>query len=342
MYNQFMSRSVLYELSDEVLVKNKKNIKFKARGSSMRPFVKDGDVVEIQPKEAGKIKNGDIVLFNNGSDALCLHRVIKIENGVLLIKGDASRNIDGATDPGKVIGKLISIERNGSKISISDAFFDRTFRKLFSFSWLWHAFSNPLKIAVKFILRPIHNLFLNMPFVRKNLKKYSGKHIKTLLAKQSDAYDISLLYKQPYPKEIKRIAENIKNKDGTYIVSKFKDQIIGIVSLYYENKKEPWCGWWLTGLMVKAKFRGFGAGESIVRLAIKEAVKNKGKSLKLFAFEGRKPAYNLYTRLGFKRVVDLKIEKLLIKETEAGHPRRIYMVRNLQNEILPEKERCAK
>lgn len=332
-----MSRSVLYELSDEVLVKNKKNIKFKARGSSMRPFIKDGDIVEVQPIGNTSIKSGDVLLFKSSPETICLHRVIKIKGNKFTIKGDASRRIDGIVESQNIIGKLNSIERNGSPVQITGISVNRILNRLFAFSQLWHAIANPLKKTTKFIIRPAHSFVLSISFIRKNLKKYASEKMSASVAQPSDAYDICLIYRQPYPEDIKKVAEDIRVRQGIYIISRFKNQIIGVTSLHYENKKGPWGGWWLTGLVVKGKFRGFGAGKSIVELAIDITKKNNGRALKLLAFEGRRPAYDLYAKLGFERVIDPEMEKQLEKESEKGFQRRIYMIKNLTNSHLFEE-----
>lgn len=60
-------------------------------GSSMCPFLRDGDTVYLDPLTA-PARRGDIVLFTRPGGQYVLHRVAKqLENGLYLIIGDNQR-----------------------------------------------------------------------------------------------------------------------------------------------------------------------------------------------------------------------------------------------------------
>lgn len=320
-----MNNSLLYELSDEIVRNKSKRIKFKACGSSMRPFVKDGDIVEIEPiKEFESINKGDILLFSRGN-AVCLHRAIRLNGSNFTIKGDSSRYIDGKIDKEDIIGKLLSIERNGHQIEINNSWLN----KIAPFSWIWYRFIFIIKKLLKPILKPIHGYFLSILPVRSTLRNCFRNRIKTSLAEPSDAYDICMFYQQFDNEQIKNTKKAILDKESYYVIVKLLGRIIGITSLHYDERQEPWNGWWLTGLQVMSIYKGIGAGQAIVNLAIQKVKEMDGNSLKLFAFKGRKPANSLYEKLGFKRIIDSEIEQSLEDEAKTGNPRRIYMVKNI-------------
>lgn len=92
------------------------------KGSSMLPFLVEGkDLVTLEGIEAGtpegeqrrKVRKNDIVLFRYHNKFI-LHRVLKVENEVALIRGDG--NIVGTeickTD--QIYARVISILKNGS------------------------------------------------------------------------------------------------------------------------------------------------------------------------------------------------------------------------------------
>lgn len=112
---------IFKELSTEIL-KNKHILRFEARGGSMRPFIKDRDIIKVKTIAPESLKPGDIVFFSSADDKLTAHRIIKIrkdkKNSLsFLTKGDACTDYDRAILPSKILGKIISIERNGKEIS---------------------------------------------------------------------------------------------------------------------------------------------------------------------------------------------------------------------------------
>lgn len=114
----------LAELSAEILRRDS-IVRFRARGGSMHPFIKDGDIVEVAPTTAPSIAAGDVVLFSVSPGLVFAHRVIKKQYRdtelVFLIKGDAKPQPDHEVYSRQVLGKVIAIERNGRRISLDRA-----------------------------------------------------------------------------------------------------------------------------------------------------------------------------------------------------------------------------
>ena len=85
-------------------------ISFRAVGSSMRPFILDGDLLEIVSCKVGEIRRGDVLIFEDHPNHLLVHRVIKMrKDRCLLMKGDAARYPDGWFQSGQVIGRVRSV-----------------------------------------------------------------------------------------------------------------------------------------------------------------------------------------------------------------------------------------
>jgi signal peptidase I len=92
-------------------------VRFQATGQSMYPAVKDGEIIKVEPVEPSHIKKGDIVLYRMKKGVIA-HRVVRIErrNGgppFFVLRGDALETCDGIVEPRQVIGRVISVERNG-------------------------------------------------------------------------------------------------------------------------------------------------------------------------------------------------------------------------------------
>lgn len=110
------------ELAAEIL-QNGHALRFQARGGSMVPFIKDGDVVEVQPVEAATIRRGDVVLCRDGSGRVLVHRVVGVNReagrAALVIQGDALARPDGRIPPGDVLGQVVAVERGGKRFELN-------------------------------------------------------------------------------------------------------------------------------------------------------------------------------------------------------------------------------
>lgn len=95
-------------------------LRFRARGGSMGPFVRNGDVVTVAPLRHGqRIRLGDIVAFEHPQpDNLRLHRVIGRRGRLLLVKGDNTPAVDGLVPEERVLGVVVRIERNGVAVRL--------------------------------------------------------------------------------------------------------------------------------------------------------------------------------------------------------------------------------
>ena len=92
------------------------SVRFRAKGSSMRPFIRAGDLVEIIPVVIADLRRGDVLLFGSGKKGqLMLHRLVQIrrkgDQATLILQGDANRYPDGAILPEQVIGRAVAVKR---------------------------------------------------------------------------------------------------------------------------------------------------------------------------------------------------------------------------------------
>ncbi len=90
------------------------SLRFQAKGSSMAPFIRDGDVLTLAPKGGKPPRRGDIVAFVNPSDGkLAVHRIIAFRRGEATIKGDNVPAPDGTFPEGSILGFVRRVERDG-------------------------------------------------------------------------------------------------------------------------------------------------------------------------------------------------------------------------------------
>ena len=88
--------------------------RFAARGTSMLPFIQDGDVVTVGPLAAGGPRTGDVVAFVHPvTGGVRVHRVVRIDHGSYLLKGDNAIADDGTLTRDALLGLVVRIERGG-------------------------------------------------------------------------------------------------------------------------------------------------------------------------------------------------------------------------------------
>ena len=97
-------------------------VRFSALGTSMDPTIRNGEKITVAPAVPSEIRRGDIVGYRRGDDAVA-HRVVRVERHddgpAFLMRGDAATSHDPRVAPGQILGKVVSIERQGSQLGVS-------------------------------------------------------------------------------------------------------------------------------------------------------------------------------------------------------------------------------
>jgi signal peptidase I len=88
----------------------------KVTGCSMLPAIRPGDVLTISRLDSHDLQSGDVVLYSRNG-RLTAHRILKIANGSLMMRGDSLSAIDPPVRFEEVVGKVLSISRRGRKLS---------------------------------------------------------------------------------------------------------------------------------------------------------------------------------------------------------------------------------
>ena len=95
------------------LFDNGRFARLRVEGDSMHPTIRSGEVVILDRPDV--IRRGDIVLYD-ATRGLTAHRVHRVEEQGLLVRGDAAarREIE-IVPPTKVLGRAIAVERRGNE-----------------------------------------------------------------------------------------------------------------------------------------------------------------------------------------------------------------------------------
>lgn len=84
-------------------------------GWSMYPNIKDGDLVILKKK---KPLRGEVVCFANDANTKTLHRLVRLNRGYLITRGDNSLGLDKAIKREEILGVAIAIKRGNRIISL--------------------------------------------------------------------------------------------------------------------------------------------------------------------------------------------------------------------------------
>ncbi|HEY7647758.1 MAG TPA: S24/S26 family peptidase [Methylomirabilota bacterium] len=99
------------ELASQILRRGR-GLWIKARGGSMMPFLRDGDVAFVTPAGDGEIRVGDVICYESTGGRLFLHRVVACQAGRVVTRGDALTSA-AVISPRQILGTVSAIARRG-------------------------------------------------------------------------------------------------------------------------------------------------------------------------------------------------------------------------------------
>jgi len=113
---RILASSLVLSLLDGVVARGHA-FRFRAGGSSMFPFIRDGDIISVIPLDAPP-RLGDVLAFNRGPDGnecLVVHRLVGRHAGGFLLRGDAypMGHNDGIIPFESLLGRVARVERGG-------------------------------------------------------------------------------------------------------------------------------------------------------------------------------------------------------------------------------------
>jgi signal peptidase I len=92
-------------------------VRFRAKGFSMSPFLKNEDVVTLSPLQSTSPRAGDVIAFVlQGTDKLCVHRVVGKKDNLYVTKGDNSAEADESVPIQNILGFVTRVERDGKEV----------------------------------------------------------------------------------------------------------------------------------------------------------------------------------------------------------------------------------
>ena len=96
-------------------------VRFPAEGDSMYPTIRNGEAITVAAISADEVVRGDVLLCRHGTRVLA-HRVVDVTthgtDRVFHLRGDAKAACDAPVGTDALVGKVISVCRNGRRVSL--------------------------------------------------------------------------------------------------------------------------------------------------------------------------------------------------------------------------------
>jgi GNAT superfamily N-acetyltransferase len=285
--------------------------RFRARGFSMYPFIKDRDVITLEPLHR-PLKSGDVVAFRQPhADKLAVHRIVSEKGSSFLVKGDNIPEPDGLIPHEDIFAMAAAVERKGKQVGggLGSA------RGLLAFlsrsNLLWTCNPHLPLIPFAFILRNI-----------QGLKSYrmAIRHLHP-----------SIQIREANEADLEEAQDRLGfmgsfNPLVTGFVAIMRSRIVGYVDLVrHPPQNAPYVGYWIFGLNIWLPCRGLGLGEALCRQVVSRARAEGAEELHVLVYLHNRAALNLYRNLGFETTTIPGLERQLEEELKTTGKRRMVM-----------------
>ncbi|MGB5218281.1 MAG: GNAT family N-acetyltransferase [Smithella sp.] len=300
-------------------VEKEASLRTMARGFSMRPFIRDKDILTIGPVKDKKNFLGDVVAFTHPENGrMAIHRIIGHTDKGWLIRGDNCLEPDGVVPEDKIIGRVSRVERGEKDVRLGIGKAGALIAILNrgnALSSCKRIIAWPLLAAGK-ALQKMQSLRL----YRWCMKRLAIQ-VEISEASEDDMEAVHTMFNPGVPYRMQESNPNVTN----WVAKKNRQVIAFTQNIYHLQENQPWLGHWLFSLHVRARNRGAGIGERLTAKVIEKAIEQKATEILLVVFEDNKRAIRLYQKFGFEHTTLPALEPMLAEEKTRMGRRRIVM-----------------
>ena len=330
------------ELSAEILGRGV-SLRFEAHGQSMATFVRDGDILTIEPVPAVALRRAEVAFYRTAAGAMAAHRVVgrRVQAGqvVVLTRGDAVLGPADRVPAGRVLGRVVTLDRGGRMICL-----DHRGRKFAPILWIGLYPAGPILLQ---LARAGNRGALWLTGRLQALKLYRimarrlfGRRSTCRAAMATDASPLASLHDPRAPADpgdpsgiVARHLKQVRGCGHTLVACVGRKVVGAAIITPVPGRADLYPDWWLFGLLVRTRYRGAGIGERLVRLALEEAAAEGASTVYLWVPEGNRPATRLFNKMGFQPASRPDLEARWEKQRLPGQPHPLLMARTLKADI---------
>jgi len=327
------------ELSAEVLGKGG-CLRFEARGTSMSPFIRDRDILIVQPADIAFVGAGDVAFYRTTGGRVVAHRVVAAKTiagrPVLIARGDSDSGPGEPVEAEQLLGKITGIVRNGKACRL-----DGSFERAAVSTWtrLRHLRA-PLAWVAMTARRVAHRALTSIQSshsYRALARRSFGRRARCRVAGTADVDALARLYGTGSFPELRSptgaMAVGPDAMVHSHILIAFVgDRVAGATTVCrYPQDQLHHPDWWLFGMVVRARYRGGGVGELMLHAAVEKVRERGGARMHLLVFDGNAAAAGLYLNAGFRRGSIPALDAQLEEEVRTTGRRRIILSLDLNH-----------
>lgn len=297
------------EISEEVL-KTGNNLRFRALGMSMHPFIRNGEILIVQPVSADELRTGDIAFYKTEADVLVAHRMLtRRANGDILTKGDFGRLPDRPVEKKHILGRVVAVEKSdGRQTNLTKRHYQLIKLPLAKLSVMNISFYRLYRQAKHYALapaRPALNRIQSLKIFRNYARKFTWTVQFGLSTPEDDVllshhFGFSSLRRNPRTGKIARSLSEDTDDEFFRLVARKNKKVLGTIAAKRNQQESASPNtWWISGFFVRERYKGRGIGEGLMKHALTEIVKHGNQRAMLFVKKDNTPALSLCKKLGF-------------------------------------------
>lgn len=277
-----------------------------ARGTSMLPAIRDGDVLDIVPAAQESLAVGDVVLYLTPDDRTVIHRIVAIDQHAgercFTLRGDALPRADEPVEARHILGKVSRVQARRASIA-----------------------ERPVAVLTHWAIAALQQL-QGVRLYRALLRSAVRGRIVCRPFGQADRtaavhfFGTARFFDASSP-----------TGPETHALGAFLgQQPAGAVLLVnYGSDAGLYAGWWLFSMLVRLRYRGASVGERLIEYACERAQEHGADRLQLFVHADNRRAIRLYAKHGFAPDASHAWDARLEAEAQLSGERRIMMVKTL-------------
>ena len=323
-----LSGSALIVLLRAVLDKNKP-FRFRAKGFSMSPFMKDGDVITVSPLSDASPRFGDVLAcIHPVNGTLLVHRVVTQNGAAWLIQGDNAVEPDGLMTKADMLGRVTRIERGGKRI-----FFGLGIER-YPIVWLIRLGCLSYAKSAFLLLRRVAGAVLcRLQSLGLYRTIFRGMRQRFFVA-EATVKDMAAVHNH-FNSGLPTPSPTDNDQNATDYVATLGKKVVGFAQMvHYPETNSPWCGYWLFSLAVWPLYRRLGIGKKLTQSVIEQAWVQAAPDIFVAVYEDNGRAINLYRNLGFEHITLPALEPHLEAEKCQCGRQRIVMRKNIRGAAL--------
>jgi GNAT superfamily N-acetyltransferase len=290
----------------------------------MLPFIRDGDVLTIRPAGAVALNVGDAVVYRTAASRLVAHRIVgkELRSGrvVLVLRGDALSGPGEPVAAGQVLGRVVGIRRGKRVLRL-----ERGARQWATLLWVKTSPLGPGMVRMvhatpQSVRRLLHRLQALAAY-RRLARMLIGPHIRCRVATAKDATALSRLYIQESLSDLVgpdgRAASHLDSPEARegIVIASLMGMTAGATAIHpFPEDAELYPDWWLSGMLVRTRYRGAGIGQRLVLQALDQAARAGATRVNLMVSQQNRAALALYHKMGFRAASIPPLERHLRNE----------------------------